>query len=83
MNMDQHDTSLQRSLGSLTINSSLLYLSLVLLLTTTVYYRVTKRIPSRLRFEQAPKSEFGIIPAGGFGSHAGSGGVEYVSDSPS
>ena len=42
------------------------------------YDLVTKEIPSRLRSEQAPKSEFGIIPVDGFGSLADSDGVEYV-----
>ena len=42
-----------------------------------VYNRLTKKIMTRLRVEQAPKSEFGIVPVNGFGSHAYSGGAEY------
>lgn len=55
---------------------SLIILSLVLLLPMIAYDLATKRIPSRLQFEQAPKSESGIIPVDGFGSDADSDGVE-------
>ena len=43
---------------------------------------MTKKIVTRLRVEQAPKSEFGIVPVNGFGSHAYSGGAEYEPDPP-
>jgi hypothetical protein len=57
-------------------------LSLVILLISiaSVYDQVTKRIVTRLGTDQAPKSEFGIVPVGGFGSQAYNGGVEYGPD---
>ena len=60
---------------------SLTMLSLVLL-PMSAYYLATKGIPTRLLSEQAPTSEFGIIPVDGSGSHAHSDGVECVSNSP-
>lgn len=47
-----------------------------------VYDLMTKKIVTRLLVEQAPKSEFGIVPVNGFGSHAHSGGAEYEPDPP-
>ena len=47
-----------------------------------VYDLMTKKIVTRLLVEQAPKSEFGIVPVNGFGSHASSGGAEYEPDPP-
>ena len=47
-----------------------------------VYDLMTKKIVTRLLVEQAPKSEFGIVPVNGFGSHAYSGGAEYEPDPP-
>jgi len=54
-------------------------LALVLLLISILYLyrRVTKRIVTRLRSDQVPASDFGIVPVDGFGSQAYSGGVEY------
>jgi len=64
--------------------SSLITWSLAILLASILYIyiygQVTKRIVTRLRTDQAPKSEFGIVPVSGFGSHAYGGGVEYGRD---
>ena len=37
------------------------YLSIFLLLLAVLYDQITKRIPTRLRADQAPKSGFGLI----------------------
>lgn len=42
-----------------------------------LYQQITKLFISRLRADQAPKSDFGIVPVDGFGSDTFSGGVEY------
>ena len=47
-----------------------------------IYNLMTRKIVTRLLVEQAPKSEFGIVPVNGFGSHAYSGGAEYEPDPP-
>lgn len=49
------------------------------LLVLFLYDRVTKRIPSRLRPDQAPKSGFGLVPINGFGddSASDSSGCKY------
>ncbi len=39
-----------------------------LLSVAFLYDRVTKGIPSRLQADEAPKSEFGVVPVDGFGS---------------
>ena len=48
------------------------------------YYLLTRKIVTRLRVGQAPKSEFGIVRVDGFSSHAHarSGGTEYEPDPP-
>ena len=60
----------------------LITLSVVFSVISIVYYQITSGTPTRLRVEQAPKSEFGIVPVNGFGSHAYSGGAEYGPDPP-
>lgn len=47
-----------------------------------VYEVMTRNVVTRLRVDQAPKSEFGIVPVNGFGSHAYGGGAEYDPDPP-
>lgn len=41
-----------------------------------LYNQATKRIPSRLNDEQAPRSEFGVVRVDGFGSRFRAGGLE-------
>jgi hypothetical protein len=41
-----------------------------------LYDRFTKRIPSRLRAEEAPKSEFGLVRADKLESRGRAGGIE-------
>jgi len=42
-----------------------------------LYDHFTKLIPSRLHAEQAPKSGYGLMPAGIYDAPAANGGVEY------
>jgi hypothetical protein len=52
---------------------------LILLIPATflfLYGWATKKIPTRLQADQAPKSKFGIVPVDGFGSRPHAGGVE-------
>jgi hypothetical protein len=53
-----------------------LYLLAFIVSAAFLYYQATKRIPSRLRAEQASRSEFGIVPVDGFGSRSRAGGLE-------
>jgi hypothetical protein len=41
-----------------------------------LYNQATKGIPSRLRADQAPRSELGIVCVDGFGSRCRAGGIE-------
>jgi len=57
--------------------ASIVALPVIFLLSVAVLYHwLTKRIPSRLRADQAPRSPFGLVPVDGFGSRRGGGGVE-------
>jgi hypothetical protein len=53
-----------------------LWLFIVLVSVALLYDQATKRIPSRLRADQGPKSKFGIDPVNGFGSRPGPNGLE-------
>ena len=61
---------------------SVTFLVILVISRASYYYLLTRKIVTRLRVEQAPKSEFGIVPVNGFGSHAHSGGTEYEPDPP-
>jgi hypothetical protein len=52
-----------------------LYL-LVLISAALLYDRATRRIPTRLRADQAPKSEFGVNSVDGFASQLRTSGTE-------
>ena len=59
------------------MDQTLVLYSLVLLLSLTLLYdQITKRIPTRLRASQAPKSGFGLIPAAGNHAPVRAKGVE-------
>ena len=60
----------------------LIKISVALLFVLIAYVQVIKRTVTRLQVAQAPKSEFGIVPVNGFGSHGHGGGVEYGPDPP-
>jgi hypothetical protein len=53
-----------------------IYLLIALISATFLYDWITKKIPTRLRADQAPRAEFGIVPVNGFGSRLLAGGVE-------
>jgi hypothetical protein len=55
-----------------------LYLSITIVLLAVLYDQLTKRIPSRLRADEAPKSAFGLVRVDELSSHASAHGVEYV-----
>ena len=52
------------------------YLCIFLLSAALLYDQVMKRIPTRLRANQAPKSGFGLIAAAEYGLPARAQGVE-------
>jgi hypothetical protein len=60
-------------------HSTALYLSVLLISAALLYDQATRRIPTRLRADQAPKSEFGVVPVGGFASQLRASGIEQVS----
>jgi hypothetical protein len=51
-------------------------LCIFIALVAVLYDQVTRGIPTRLRAEQAPRSEFGIVRVDGFGSRSRASGVE-------
>lgn len=53
-----------------------LYLCILLASAAVLYDQFTKRIPSRLRAEEAPKSEFGLVRADKLESRGRAGGIE-------
>ncbi|KAI9775707.1 MAG: hypothetical protein M1816_005776, partial [Peltula sp. TS41687] len=54
------------------------YLLILLASAAFLYSQATKRIPTRLRADQAPKSEFGVVPVGGFGSRSHADGLDII-----
>lgn len=58
------------------MNSTILWLSTVILTIAIVYDQVTKRIPSRLLADQAPKSRFGLVPVKIHDVPVRAGGIE-------
>ena len=58
-------------------NTRLIRDSLISLLITLL---ITEIIVARLRVEQTPKSEFGIVPLNGFDSHTYCGAAGYDTD---
>lgn len=54
------------------------YICVFLLSIAFIYDLATKRIPSRLRADEAPKSRFGLVPAGDYSLPARACGVEYA-----
>ncbi|KAI9777909.1 MAG: hypothetical protein M1816_004381 [Peltula sp. TS41687] len=55
-----------------------LYLILLLISVAFLYSELTKRIPTRLRSDQAPKSDFGLVPVDGFGSRTRANGLDII-----
>ena len=53
-----------------------LYLLTFVLSVAFIYYRVTKRIPSRLIADQAPRSRFELVPVNNYKVPARARGVE-------
>jgi hypothetical protein len=53
-----------------------LYLSILLISAAFLYGKAAKRIPTRLRADQAPKSKFGVVPVAGFGTQSRADGLE-------
>lgn len=64
------------------LNQLLVALLVISILISIVYNLLTTNIVTRLSVEQAPRSDFGIVPVNGYGSHASRGGVEYELDPP-
>jgi hypothetical protein len=56
--------------------TAIFYLCIFLLSLAVVYDQVTKKIPTRLRADQAPKSGYGLVPAVTYESPARAQGVE-------
>jgi hypothetical protein len=54
------------------------YFSILLLSLLVLYDQVTKRIPTRLREDQRPKSGFGLVSATGNDLPARADGIEYA-----
>lgn len=54
------------------------YVSLLLLSLLVVYDQITKRIPTRLRVDQRPKSGFGLVSATGNDIPVRADGIEYA-----
>lgn len=59
--------------------STALYLLVLLISAALLYDQATRRILTRLRADQAPKSAFSIVPVGGFASQLRVNGTEQVS----
>ncbi|KAK3357792.1 hypothetical protein B0T25DRAFT_499359 [Lasiosphaeria hispida] len=55
-----------------------IYLLIFLLSTAFLYDRITKTIPTRLDSNQAPKSEYGLVPVGTNGSLPRADGVDII-----
>ncbi|KAI9789841.1 MAG: hypothetical protein M1816_005758 [Peltula sp. TS41687] len=55
-----------------------LTLLILLISVAYLYSHTTKRIPTRLRADQAPKSEFGVVPVDGFGSRCHADGLDII-----
>jgi hypothetical protein len=53
-----------------------LHLLILLSSAALLCNQLAKSIPTRLRADQAPISEFGIVPVDGFGSRSDANGVE-------
>lgn len=53
-----------------------LYVCIFLASAAVLYDQFTKRIPSRLRAEEAPKSGFGLVRADAISSHPSAHGIE-------
>ena len=56
----------------------LVSLFLSVFLVALLYDQFTRKIPTRLRPDQAPKSAFGVVPADGFASQLRASGTEHV-----
>jgi hypothetical protein len=59
--------------------STALYFLVLLISAALLYDQATRRIPTRLRVDQAPKSAFGVVPVDGFASQLRTYGTEQVS----
>ncbi|KJZ69751.1 hypothetical protein HIM_10862 [Hirsutella minnesotensis 3608] len=59
-------------------HTTAVYLLVSLLSIAFLYDQVTKRIPTRLVADQAPKSRFGLVPIGAYNLPARAGGVDIV-----
>ncbi|CAG8899455.1 unnamed protein product [Penicillium egyptiacum] len=57
---------------------TILYLFTFALSVAFTYYWLTKRIPSRLVADQAPKSRFELVPVKSYNVPARAGGIEWV-----
>jgi hypothetical protein len=55
-----------------------LCLPMLLILAALLYDQATRRIPTRLRADQAPKSEFGLVPVDDFALPLRAYGKEQV-----
>ncbi|KAF2271228.1 uncharacterized protein EI97DRAFT_408568, partial [Westerdykella ornata] len=55
-----------------------LYLCILLASAAVLYDQLTKRIPSRLRAEEAPKSAFGLVRADALSPHASTHGIDII-----
>jgi hypothetical protein len=53
-----------------------LYTCVFLLSLAVLYDQITKRIPTRLRADQAPRSGFGLIPVAEYSFPARANGIE-------
>lgn len=51
-------------------------LCLLIAFAAVLYKQATKGIPTRLRADQAPRSEFGVVRVDGFDSRSRAGGIE-------
>jgi hypothetical protein len=50
--------------------------SILVLLVSLLYDQIARRIPSRLYTDQAPRSEFDLVPVDGFGKEVHADGFE-------
>ncbi|KAF2003883.1 hypothetical protein P154DRAFT_519784 [Amniculicola lignicola CBS 123094] len=55
-----------------------LYLCILIASAAVLYDQLTKRIPSRLRAEEAPKSAFGLVRADALSPHASAHGIDII-----
>jgi hypothetical protein len=51
-------------------------LCVLITFVAVLYNQVTREIPTRLRAEQAPRSEFGVMRVNSFGLRSRAGGLE-------